>query len=110
MITLQGYLKTRIYAMGARINERKCKNLRDSHPTINKNFPLFLLAKGWKRGKKKPTTTVFLKIMCHQSTHRFAAQSTKQGIWIPKIKYKNGEVVFHTQGNGSTVHYFKAAI
>jgi hypothetical protein len=30
MITLQGYLKTRIYAMGAAISERKCKKLRDS--------------------------------------------------------------------------------
>jgi hypothetical protein len=30
MVATQGYLKTRIYAMGAQISERKCKNLRDS--------------------------------------------------------------------------------
>jgi hypothetical protein len=35
MITLQGYLKTGIYAMGAQIKERKWENLRDSQTIIN---------------------------------------------------------------------------
>jgi hypothetical protein len=30
IFTAQGYLKTRIYAMGSAKNERKCKRLRDS--------------------------------------------------------------------------------
>jgi hypothetical protein len=41
MITLQGYLKTRISAMGARINERKCKNLRASQIKVSEKLPLF---------------------------------------------------------------------
>jgi hypothetical protein len=38
MITLQGYLKTGIYAMGAQIKERKWKKLRVSQTTINKTL------------------------------------------------------------------------
>jgi hypothetical protein len=34
IITVQGYLKTRIYAMGAVIRDRKCKKLRDSQENI----------------------------------------------------------------------------
>jgi hypothetical protein len=48
MITLQGYLKTRIYAMGAVKNDSECKKLRDSQII---NFPLSSLFK-----KKKEET------------------------------------------------------
>lgn len=36
--TTQGYLKTRIYAMGAQINERECKKLRDSQGNNERTY------------------------------------------------------------------------
>jgi hypothetical protein len=38
IITQQGYPKIRIYAMGAVINDRKCKKLRDSQEKYEELF------------------------------------------------------------------------
>src|SRR5260221_14097073 len=40
----------------------------------------------------------------NQSSNGFATQSAGQCFYIPKIQNEKGQVVFHTQCNGGTIH------